>query len=84
MWPILVVVLAPVFDRLPCLSKGDKPVLIQALLAQSPVEAFDESIVCRLSWPAELKLYAMVMCPGVKRLGDELAAVVPSKSGCHA
>jgi len=44
--PIFVVVLAPVFNRLPRVSDGEKPILIQALLPQSAVEAFDESIVC--------------------------------------
>jgi hypothetical protein len=40
---------------------------------------FDESIVGRLAGPAELKLYALLMCPGVKRPGDELAAVIAFK-----
>jgi hypothetical protein len=75
-WPIFVVVLAPVFDRLPRVSKGEKPILIQALLPQSAVEAFDKSIVCKLSWPAELEFHAVMMSSGVERLGDELAAVV--------
>jgi hypothetical protein len=30
--PILVVILAPVFNRLPRVSEGEKPILIQALL----------------------------------------------------
>ena len=79
MWPIFVVVLAPVFDRLPRFSKGEKPILIQALLAQSAVKAFDESIVSRLARPAELELHAVTMGPGVERLRDKFAAVVPAK-----
>jgi hypothetical protein len=42
------------FDRLLCVSKGEKPILIQALLSQSAVEAFDESIVTGLAGSAEL------------------------------
>ena len=64
------------FDRLPRLSQGEKPILIQALLPQPAVEAFDESIVSRLPWPAELELQVMAMSPGIERLGDELAAVI--------
>jgi len=78
-WSIFVVVLAPAFDRLPRVSEGEKPILIQALLSQSTIEAFNESIVCRLAGPAELELHTMTMRPGVERLGDELAAVVPAK-----
>lgn len=76
MRPIFVVVLTPVVDRLPCLSEGEKPVLIQTLLSQSAVEAFDESIVSRLAWAAELELHAVAMSPGIERLRDEFAAVV--------
>jgi hypothetical protein len=71
-WSILVVVLTPVFDRLPRFCKGQKPILIQALLSQSAVEAFDESIVCRLAWPAELELHAVTMCPVVDSRSIEL------------
>ena len=49
------------FRSSPALQQREKPILIQALLAQSAVEAFDERIVCRLSRPAELKFYAMMM-----------------------
>ena len=61
-WSIFVVVLAPIFNRLPRLSKGEKPILIQALSSQSAIEAFNESIVFRLARSAELDLHAVTMC----------------------
>ena len=76
MRPIFVIVLAPVFDRLPRVSEGEKPILIQALLAQSTIEALDESIVCWLTWPAELELHAVTVRPIIEHLGNEFAAIV--------
>jgi hypothetical protein len=59
-------VLAPLSIRPLRVSEGEKLVLIQALLSQSTIEAFNQSIVCRLAWSAELELHAITMSPDVE------------------
>jgi len=49
----LVVVGPPFFDDLPSVSEGQKPVLVQALVAEAPVEALDESVL--LGLPGAMK-----------------------------
>ena len=60
-----VVVDPPFFDNLACLAEVREQVLVEALVTQSAVEAFDKSIVSGLAWPAELELHTMTICPGV-------------------
>mmetsp|Transcript_10864 Transcript_10864/g.16122 ORF Transcript_10864/g.16122 Transcript_10864/m.16122 type:complete len:90 (-) Transcript_10864:953-1222(-) len=50
--------------------------LVQALLAQAPVEALDRGVVRRFAWSAEVQFDAALVGPLVHGLGDELAAVV--------
>ena len=49
MWPTLVIVLSPLVDDNPGMVKGVEPVLIQALIPELAIEAFDECILCRLA-----------------------------------
>ena len=46
-WSIVIVVPAPLFHYLPGRGQRHKLVLIQTLLPQSAVEAFDENVVGR-------------------------------------
>lgn len=50
--------------------------LIQTLFTQSAVEALDVSVLHRFAGPNELRFYAVLVCPGVERLADELRAVI--------
>ncbi len=45
----LVVIHSPVFDGFPRIVQGEKPVLVQALLAELAVKAFDVTV---LHWPS--------------------------------
>ena len=50
--------------------------LVQAFLPEPPVEAFHLGIVGRRAWPAEVEFHAVLVCPPVHGLRDELAAIV--------
>src|SRR5262245_30308792 len=51
---------------------------VQALVAQSPVERFDQSILDRLAGPDKVELNAVAPRPLVQEPRGELAAVVDS------
>ena len=48
-WPDAIVILPPGREHGPCLRHGSEQRLIQALIAQPSVEAFDESILSRFA-----------------------------------
>ena len=49
MWLLTVVVQPPSFDIFRCFLKRREQRLIQALIPQPPVEAFDEAVLLRLA-----------------------------------
>ena len=49
MWPDGIVILPPGGQHGPCLHNGGKQRLVQALIAQPSVEAFDEGILGRFA-----------------------------------
>jgi hypothetical protein len=51
-------------------------VLVQALLAKTAVERFDEGIVRGLARPGEIQDHPMGIGPEVYLLGDELRAII--------
>lgn len=59
-----------------------EPVRVQALVPQAAVERLHESVVGRLTRPAEVERDAVLIGPAVERLRDELRPIVhPDGSG---
>jgi len=61
--PAPIVVHAPVFDEPSSVSEGEKPVLVQALIPEPPVEALDEGVLDGLPWFDEAKPDAALVGP---------------------
>ena len=51
MWTDGVVFVAPVIDFSLGIFEADEPVKIQTFVPKASVEALDEGVVCRFSWP---------------------------------
>ena len=71
MWPMLVVVSAPSGDQDTSLLQARKPVVIQALIPEAPVEALNERVLRGFSGLDQLELNAMltgplIQCPAGK------------------
>ncbi len=65
---MLVVILSPNLDHLLGVFERQEPVLVQALLAELPVERFDERVIRGSSWPAEVKFDAVEVGPPIQGL----------------
>lgn len=76
MGPVIVVVVPQKFDLLPGIFEAEKPVDVQAFIAEAAIERLDERIVGGLAWPAERELHSMLVRPLVQCFADELAAVI--------
>lgn len=58
---------------------------IEAFVPESPVERFDEGIICWLAGAREVQLHAVFIGPAIQRLRDELGAIVhPNGTGRSA
>src|SRR6476646_4158323 len=71
-----VVLYAPRFNRALRVGETDKPALVQALVAESPVKAFGEAVLDRFAWANEVERDAPVMRPLIKGLARKLGSVV--------
>lgn len=76
MRPSLVVVAAPLLDGRAGIGQADEPALVQALVAQPAVEALDVAVLHRLAWLDEVEQHAVRMCPLIRCLTRELAAII--------
>ena len=74
----IVVILAPKFDLCPGVVKIQEPMLVQAFKTNAGVEAFNEGIVSRFAWSAEVQDDTVRIGPQVEFARGELAAVVHS------
>jgi len=73
---MLVVVDTPAFDFLSGVAQVGEPVLIQALIAELPVEALDERVLHGLAGPDEVEPDPHAVGPGIQGLAHELRTVV--------
>src|SRR5687767_8005925 len=76
MRPYLVVVAAPRLQATTSVGEADEPLLVQALVAASPVEALHVRILDGLARPDEVELDVVPPAPGVEHLARELRTVV--------
>jgi len=72
----VVVVEPPGFDRLARVVERRKPVRVETLKAELPVEALDEGILIRLTWLDETQCDAVLLGPGEERSTREFRPVV--------
>src|SRR5690349_6543796 len=71
-----IVVKSPVLNcRSRLVNRHEQP-LVQALVAELAVKAFDESILDRFAGPNKLKLDTKSMCPVVNDMAAELGSIV--------
>ena len=77
-WPYFVVVPAPLSDGRSGLGQGLKPLLVQALVTQLPIEALDVAVLHGAPWLYQDMPHTMRRCPSHKRSTRELRSVVCS------
>ena len=73
---LLVIEAPPSLNFIPCVLQAQKPIFVQALLAQSFIEAFHNGIVCGLAWSAEVQLNTFFISQLVHHFTDELAPII--------
>ena len=76
MRPFGVVINSPSLDEFFRIFEIDEPVLIEALVAHRPVEAFNEGVLDRLTRLDELLFDAMLVGPPVEHFARELGTIV--------
>lgn len=76
--PTLIVVQSPSLDDLFCICQRSEPVVVEAFIAQRPVERFDEAVVGRFARTAEVDLALVMVGPQVQQMAGELAAIGPA------
>src|SRR5665213_3417984 len=74
--PASVVVLAPGLDRPASFGERLEDMLVEALVAEAAVEAFDEGVLRRLPWLDVVQAYSMRSSPRKHRKARHLRAVV--------
>src|SRR6266567_5525436 len=83
--PSGLVVDAPRLNRALRIDQAHEPVLVEALVPEPAVEAFDVRVLDRLARIDEVEHDAMAVCPLIERLAAKLGAVVTrSPSGTRA
>jgi hypothetical protein len=75
-WTHLVVIDSPAFDGLPRIVQSEKPVLVEALLAELAMEAFDVAVLHRSAGCDEVQCDLVLISPLVQSPGGELCAVI--------
>ena len=76
MGPCRVVIDPPGFDDAPGITETVEEMLIEALVAQPAVEAFDEGVLCRLSRRDVVPLDAGLTDPSQDRMTGQLRPIV--------
>ena len=81
MWPVVVVVVEPVFGECADFCQRVEDVTVQYAISVSPVKSFDVSVLGRLSFLNELQGYVLLGCPPGQFMADEFRAIIESNSG---
>src|SRR4029077_16220320 len=71
-----VVIHPPGFNHLPCVLQIHEPVLVQAFIAELPVEALDERILCGLATLDEMQRHLVLIRPLIHDATGKLGSVV--------
>ena len=78
MWPVVVVVVAPVVDDRAHVAQTGKPMLGQALVTEAAVKALDVSVLNRLARLDEAQFHAVSDSPIQHLAAREFGAIVCS------
>ena len=73
--PIGVVASSPARDVKPCFPQREDLLLIQAIISQPPIEAFEVTVPNGLARLNEEQVYAAVRCPGIDGATAKLASI---------
>lgn len=76
MWPVQVVVDPPFFDDFAGMTVAAEQVLVETLVPQAPVEAFNEAILHGFAGCDVVPLDAAVLLPGEHDICGQFRAVV--------
>ena len=80
MWPYVVIVIAPKVNFLLCFLYVSKPVLIEALIAEFPIQAFNKGILSWLPRLDKVEPDVFFFTPEKHRLADKLRVVVSNNA----
>jgi len=72
----IVVIVAPPLKFAASIGETVKDLFVQELIAQSPVEAFDERVLGRLAWCDAVPTNAVFVLPAKDRSRRKLGAIV--------
>ena len=72
----MIIVAPPGFDLLGRVVQRQKPVDIQAFIAETAVERLDVRIILRPSRTRKIQNHTVLVSPEIKNLADEFAAIV--------
>jgi hypothetical protein len=81
-WAYLVVIDPPGFDDLSRAVQCQKPVLVEAFLAELAMKALDAAVLPRPAWGDEVQRDLVLVSPLVQCLGRELGAAIDHR--CRA
>ena len=73
----VVVVRAPVLDEESGFGQGAKPMLVEAVVAEGPIEALDEGVLHRFARLDMMESNAGALSPEVEGFAGELGTIVP-------
>jgi hypothetical protein len=76
-WVVCSVLLLADSDELPGLRHADKPVLVEAFVAECAVEALQEAVLHGLARRAEVQADAVLVGPGIAHLAGAFGSSVP-------
>ena len=79
-----IVVLSPRLNDPSGIGEAEEPVLVQALVSESPVEALDHRVLDGLAWLDEVEVYLLGVGPLIERAAGQLRPVVEHQFGRHA
>src|SRR5512142_1273241 len=71
-----VIVRPPTSQLLPHILEREEDFHVQTLISEAPIEAFDEAVLDRLTWPNKIQLHPMAIGPGIHDATGKFAAVV--------
>ena len=75
-WPILIIVSAPILHLFSRVGKRQEPVRVQAFRPEPAIEGFNERVIRGFAGPREVQCHAMGVCPQVQIPANEFRALV--------
>ena len=77
---VLVVIAPPRLTFYSCVVQAQEPVCVEAFGPHPAVERLRERIVGRLTWPAEIQHYVMLVRPQVEFFRDKFRPIIQTNA----